>query len=77
MSGRFSSRDVLESVIDPGKVISDQFQAVQIVTINGKVVTGRIVNLAGDALRISTNMLDPDAITSVDRKQIDEMRKFR
>ena len=73
LSGRFSSRDILESVIDPSKVISDQFQAVQIVTMKGKVVTGRIVNLAGDALRISTNMLDPDAITSVDRKQIDEM----
>lgn len=73
LSGRFSSRDILESVIDPSKVISDQFQAVQIVTMNGKVVTGRIVNLAGDALRISTNMLDPDAITSVDRKQIEEM----
>ncbi len=54
-------------------MISDQYAAVQILTIDGKVVHGRIVNLAGDSFRINTNMLDPDAQVSVDRKQIEEM----
>ena len=56
LSGRFSARDILESVVEPSKVI-----------------TGRIVNLAGDAFRVSENMLDPGNLTSVDRKQIEEM----
>ncbi|MCO6453873.1 MAG: c-type cytochrome, partial [Pirellulaceae bacterium] len=73
LSGRFSPRDILESIVEPSKVISDQYQAVTIVTIDGKVITGRIVNLAGDSLRINTNMLDPDAQVGVDRKQIEEM----
>jgi putative heme-binding domain-containing protein len=73
LSGRFSARDILESVVEPSKVISDQYAAVTILTLDGKVVTGRIVNLAGDAFRVSENMLDPGNVTSVDRKQIDEM----
>ena len=71
LSGRFSARDILESVVDPSKQISDQYGAVQIVTLDGKVVTGRIINLAGDSYRIQTNMLDPGTLVGIDRKQID------
>lgn len=73
LSGRFSARDILESVVEPSKQISDQYGAVQIVTLDGKVVTGRIINLAGDSYRIQTNMLDPGTLVGVDRKQIDVM----
>lgn len=73
LSGRFSVRDLLESIVEPSKQISDQYEAVQIVTVDGKSVTGRIVNLAGDAFRVQTNMLEPSALVSVDRKQIEEI----
>lgn len=73
LAGRFDRKYILESVIDPSKVISDQYEAVQILTIDGKVINGRIVNLAGDSFKVNTNMLDPDAQVSVDRKQIEEM----
>lgn len=73
LSGRFSPRDILESVVTPSKQISDQYEAVQIVTIEGKVITGRIVNLAGDSISVNTNMYNPDEQVRVDRKQIDEM----
>lgn len=77
LSGRFSARDILESIVEPSKQISDQYGAVQIVTLDGKVVTGRIINLAGDSYRIQTNMLDPGALVGVDRKQIDVMMPSR
>lgn len=73
LSGRFGPRDILESVVEPSKVISDQYAAVTVITLDGQVVTGRIVNLAGDSIRINTNMLDPDAQVGIDRKQIDEL----
>ena len=73
LSGRFSSRDILESVMEPSKQISDQYGSVQIITVDGKVVNGRIVNLAGDAFRVQTDMLRPGQLTSVDRKQIEEI----
>ena len=73
LSGRFSSRDLLESIIEPSKQISDQYGSVQIVTLDGRTVTGRIINLAGDAFRVQTDMLQPGALTNVDRRQIEEI----
>jgi putative heme-binding domain-containing protein len=73
VAGRFSVRDLLESIVDPNKVISDQYAAVTIVTEDGQVVTGRIVNLNGDTLKINTNMLNPDEQATIDRRKIEEM----
>ena len=73
VSGRFSVRDLLESIVEPSKEISDQYAAVVIATNDGKVITGRIVNLHGDNLMVMTNMLDPGGLTQVDRKKVESM----
>ncbi len=64
----------LESIVDPGKVVSDQYAAVTIATVNGEVVTGRIVNLKEDNLMINTDMLDPNAQVTIKRGDIEEMK---
>ncbi|MDR3637488.1 MAG: c-type cytochrome [Isosphaeraceae bacterium] len=74
VAGRFSPRDLLESIVNPSKVISDQYGAITVATSDGKVVTGRIVNLHGDIMQINTNMLDPNAQVSIDRKTIEETK---
>jgi putative heme-binding domain-containing protein len=73
VSGRFSARDLLESIVDPSKVISDQYGSVTVVTEDGKSVTGRIVNLNGDTMKINTNMLDPDEQATIDRTKIEDI----
>lgn len=73
LAGRFSPLNLLESIVEPSKVISDQYAAVTIVTEDGLSVTGRIVNLAGDTLKVNTNMLDPNAQVTIDRRKIEEM----
>jgi putative heme-binding domain-containing protein len=74
VGGRFSPRDLLESIIQPSKEISDQYGAVVIATEDGRVITGRIVNLHGDNLQILTDMLNPNALTSVNQNQIEDMK---
>jgi putative heme-binding domain-containing protein len=74
LSGRFGPRDLLESIILPSKVISDQYEAVIIATTDGQVVTGRIMNLHNDTMTINTNMLDPSAQVNVNRTKIEETR---
>ncbi len=73
VAGRFSARDLLESIVDPNKVISDQYAAITIQTKEGKTVTGRVANLFGDSLNIVENMLDPGNMTNVKRGDIDAM----
>jgi putative heme-binding domain-containing protein len=70
---RFGTKDLLESILEPSKVISDQYQATQFV-VNGKVIEGRIANMGGDGLSIVTDMFRPGAFTNVRRSQIEEMR---
>ncbi len=70
--GKFNPHDLLVSIIEPSKVISDQYAATQFLTEDGKVVIGRVVNMAGNQLRVMTNMLDPSALVDVDRTNIEE-----
>jgi putative heme-binding domain-containing protein len=74
VSGRFSTRDLLESIVVPSKVISDQYGAVMVSTTDGKVVTGRIVNLNNNTMNINTNMLDPNLQVGIDRTKIEEVK---
>jgi putative heme-binding domain-containing protein len=73
VAGRFSVRDLLESLVEPSKVVSDQYAAVIITKKNGQVVTGRVGNLHGDALHVIENMLEPGKMNSVRRQDIETM----
>ena len=74
---RHRSVDLLDQVINPSKVINDQFSAVSIITDKGLVHTGVIVNLGvrrnGDALVLNTDLTDPNAQVTIDRNTIEEL----
>ncbi len=74
VAGRFSPRDLLESIIEPSKEISDQYNATVITKEDGEIVMGRIVNLSGDQVMVNINMLDPNAIAQVNRGEILSMQ---
>jgi putative heme-binding domain-containing protein len=74
VAGRFSNKDLLESILDPSKEVSDQYGAVQITTLDGKSVVGRIVNLNGDNIMVNTDMLNPNGNVGVNRNNIEEMK---
>jgi putative heme-binding domain-containing protein len=74
VSGRFSARDLLESVVDPSKEVSDQYQAVEIRTKDERIVIGRIVNLNNDEVHVNTDMQDPGSSIRVNRNNIDAMK---
>ena len=74
VAGRFNTRDLLESILDPNKEVSDQYAAVEIQTLDGKSLLGRIINHNGDGMMINTDMLNPNAITTVNKNNIDTMK---
>jgi putative heme-binding domain-containing protein len=76
-SGRFSVRDLLESIIEPSKEISDQYAAFVFTTTDGKIVTGRIVNYNNDGMMVMTNMLDPNGLVEVNRKKVESIEKSK
>ena len=64
-AGKFSPHDLLESIIEPSKEISDQYGSITFKLKNGKEVAGRIANLNGDSYKIITDLMNPGAMTDV------------
>jgi len=62
VAGRFSPRDLSESIVDPSKVVSDQYRASVVITTSGKVYTGR---LAGDTDGKLTILIDPEDASKI------------
>ncbi len=70
VASRFSNRDLIEAIIEPSRVISDQFGSSVIKLKNGSEVVGRIITDDGKTLSVSVNPLAPDALQKVDRKSV-------
>lgn len=70
---RYSPHDLLDQVINPSKVINEQFSSVIVITEDGKTHSGVVVNLSGDKLTLNTDLADPNKRVSIDRKEIEEM----
>jgi len=77
VAGRFNVRDLLESILDPSKEVSDQYAAVTITTTDGKSVTGRIVNQGNDSIMVMTNMLDPNGLVNVNARKVESVTKSK
>ncbi|MCP4942610.1 MAG: c-type cytochrome [Planctomycetaceae bacterium] len=68
---RYSPHDLLDQVVHPSKVINEQFSAVKVLTLDGAVHTGVVVNLNGDSMTLNTDLTDPNKRVGIDRKEID------
>ena len=68
--GKFSPHDLLESIIDPSKEISDQYGSITFTLKDGKQIIGRIANLSGDTYRIITDLMAPGAMTIIKTSDI-------
>ncbi|HSH92962.1 MAG TPA: c-type cytochrome, partial [Roseimicrobium sp.] len=66
--GRYSPHDFLDQIINPSKVINEQFVPSVLTKNNGDQVVGVVVNLSGDSVTLNTDLSDPNERTSVDRK---------
>jgi putative heme-binding domain-containing protein len=74
ISSRFKSRDILESIIEPSKVISEQFQNTIVQTDDGDIVDGRIVEENADRVVIQPNPLKPDEKKTFKKSEIKDRR---
>jgi putative heme-binding domain-containing protein len=62
VSSKYSPRDILESILEPSKVISDQFQNLSILKKDGDAQIGRLVDENDQKVVLQSNPLSPDRI---------------
>lgn len=72
-AGRFSAKDLLESIVEPSKEVSDQYAPIVIKMKDGTTITGRIGNMSGDRLMVAQDMFDPQNFTRVDRREVESI----
>jgi len=62
---RYSIKDLLENIIEPSKVISDQYGSDEIKKTDGSTIVGRVVAQENNALLVMTNPFTPDDHTRI------------
>ncbi|GAA4305720.1 c-type cytochrome [Compostibacter hankyongensis] len=67
---RFSDKDILESIIDPSKEISDQYAAKNFVLKDGSTVLGRLVREDDGKYYVSQNPFAPQTLREVSKSEV-------
>jgi putative heme-binding domain-containing protein len=74
VSRRFTRRDILQSIVNPSLVVAENYHSDRVVTADGRVVVGRILQ-TGDfrstTLRIVADPLRPDQYTEIAKRDVE------
>ena len=76
LSNRFTPRDILTSILDPSRVVSEKYTNDALVLKNGKVLVGRIVpgDYRSPELRLIPELLNPQNTVTISKSDV-ETRK--
>ena len=73
-ANRYTLRDLLENIIEPSKVISDQYESSVLELKNGSVVMGRVSAEEGGILQVVTNPAAPNETTDIPKVEVKTAR---
>lgn len=74
VAGRFSLKDLSESIVEPSKVISDQYKASVIRTAEQKTVTGKIVSEVNGKYTVVIDPEDSTKVLELKKEEVDDIR---
>ncbi|MFN6269320.1 MAG: hypothetical protein ACK40T_02895, partial [Akkermansiaceae bacterium] len=72
---RFKRQDLLESITEPSKVLSEQYRMTVFTMKDGSVTAGRISQENDDTVVVMTNSFDPTVTTVISKTNI-KSREF-
>ncbi|MFM8274954.1 MAG: c-type cytochrome, partial [Gemmata sp.] len=74
VAGRFGLKELAEAIVEPSKVISDQYKASVIRTADDKTVTGRIVNDSGGKYLVVTDPENSSKVVELKKDDVTEVK---
>ena len=78
IASRFSRKDILHSIIEPSHVVAEIYRKVQVSTVDGRLIVGRIL-IEGDyrsqKLKIATDSLKETETIEIDKSEIESVRE--
>lgn len=73
LAGRFTLRDLAESIVEPNKVVSDQYKFDLITRPDGTQVSGRILEAKDEKWIIATNPFDFSQTVEIERNDLSKV----
>ena len=73
---RYTMKDLLENIMEPSKVVSDQYESTLIEKKDGSSVVGRVLREADGKVGVAENPLAPETLTEVPVADIKSRSKF-
>ncbi len=73
LGARFTLRDIVETLVEPNKAVSDQYQMVQVVKRDGTVEVGRVSFRESGTYHLMPDMMTPRRIVTVRPDEILEV----
>ena len=70
VGGKFGGYDLIESIVDPGKEISDQYGSSIFTLTDGTQLNGRIMNMRNNEYWVNTDMMQPSTVTKVNAENL-------
>ncbi len=74
VAGRFGLKDLAESIVEPSKVISDQYKASVVRTEAGNTYVGKIVNDANEKYTIVVDPEDSTKVVEVKKAEVESVK---
>jgi putative heme-binding domain-containing protein len=71
--GQYSAHDLLDQIINPSKVISDQFAPIVVTLDDGDTISGVVVNLNGNNVTLNTDLTNPNQRVNVARNKVESI----
>jgi putative heme-binding domain-containing protein len=74
VSARFDRRALLESIIEPSKVVAEVYRPVMVTLTSGAIYDGRIVSEDAKSISLAINPVDPDQRRRIAKSDIASQR---
>jgi putative heme-binding domain-containing protein len=73
LAGRFNIDALTEAIMEPSKIISDQYVASLVYTADGRTISGRIVSENARQISILTDPEDSTKVVDIDKDNIEDV----
>jgi len=75
VGSRMTPADLIQSIVNPSAVVSDQYAQSVITRVNGTKVVGRVLAEVGDAVQVSINPFEATQPLVINRSSIDTIER--
>jgi putative heme-binding domain-containing protein len=73
IAGRFNVRDLVEAIVEPSRVVPDQYRMSVLTLKDGRTIQGKIKDVSGNKLLVLRDPVKPADLLMIERDTVEEI----